>query len=93
MTTGLTGAVMAALAGVRDPELDESLVELGFLDSVRIEDGIRRMTGPEPEDELPRVLPVLGLALVPVLAAAPASQELRMYLTMALTGTYTQVYA
>ncbi len=31
-------AVLAALGTVTDPELDESLVELGFLDSVRIED-------------------------------------------------------
>ena len=31
-------AVLAALGTVSDPELDESLVELGFLDSVRIED-------------------------------------------------------
>jgi metal-sulfur cluster biosynthetic enzyme len=31
-------AVLAALRTVSDPELDESLVELGFLDSVRIED-------------------------------------------------------
>jgi metal-sulfur cluster biosynthetic enzyme len=31
-------AVLAALRTVTDPELDESLVELGFLDSVRIED-------------------------------------------------------
>jgi metal-sulfur cluster biosynthetic enzyme len=31
-------AVLAALSMVTDPELDESLVELGFLDSVRIED-------------------------------------------------------
>jgi metal-sulfur cluster biosynthetic enzyme len=31
-------AVLAALRAVSDPELDESLVELGFLDHVRIED-------------------------------------------------------
>jgi len=31
-------AVLAALGTVSDPELDESLVALGFLDSVRIED-------------------------------------------------------
>jgi metal-sulfur cluster biosynthetic enzyme len=31
-------AVLAALRTVSDPELDESLVELGFLDSVRIEE-------------------------------------------------------
>jgi metal-sulfur cluster biosynthetic enzyme len=31
-------AVVAALRAVSDPELDESLVELGFLDRVRIED-------------------------------------------------------
>jgi len=31
-------AVLAALRTVSDPELDESLVELGFLDSVRIDD-------------------------------------------------------
>jgi metal-sulfur cluster biosynthetic enzyme len=31
-------AVLAALSMVTDPELDESLVELGFLDSVRVED-------------------------------------------------------
>jgi metal-sulfur cluster biosynthetic enzyme len=31
-------AVLAALRTVTDPELDESLVELGFLDSVRIDD-------------------------------------------------------
>jgi metal-sulfur cluster biosynthetic enzyme len=31
-------AVLAALRTVSDPELDESLVELGFLDSVRIQD-------------------------------------------------------
>ena len=31
-------AVLAALRTVSDPELDESLVELGFLDRVRIED-------------------------------------------------------
>jgi metal-sulfur cluster biosynthetic enzyme len=34
----LETAVLAALRTVSDPELDESLVELGFLDSVRIED-------------------------------------------------------
>src|SRR5438067_705235 len=32
-------AVVAALHRVSDPELDESLVELGFLDSVHIEGG------------------------------------------------------
>ena len=37
---GLAGAVMAALAGVRDPELDESVTELGFVDGV-IESGGR----------------------------------------------------
>jgi metal-sulfur cluster biosynthetic enzyme len=30
----MTGAVMAALAGVRDPELDESVTELGFVAGV-----------------------------------------------------------
>lgn len=32
-------AVLAALRNVNDPELDESLVELGFVDSVRVERG------------------------------------------------------
>ena len=32
-------AVLAALRNVSDPELDESLVELGFVDSVRIDGG------------------------------------------------------
>ena len=32
-------AVLAALRTVTDPELDESLVELGFVDSVRINGG------------------------------------------------------
>ncbi|MEA2501979.1 MAG: hypothetical protein QOD49_360 [Actinomycetota bacterium] len=39
MTTGLTGAVMAALAGVRDPELDESVTDLGFVAGVTVADG------------------------------------------------------
>ena len=39
MTPGLTGAVMAALAGVRDPELDESVTELGFVADVTVAGG------------------------------------------------------
>ncbi|HEV7535359.1 MAG TPA: iron-sulfur cluster assembly protein [Acidimicrobiia bacterium] len=34
MTPGLTSRVMAALAGVRDPELDESVTDLGFVADV-----------------------------------------------------------
>jgi metal-sulfur cluster biosynthetic enzyme len=34
MTPGLTSKVMAALAGVRDPELDESVTDLGFVADV-----------------------------------------------------------
>ncbi len=37
--TGLTGAVMAALAGVRDPELDESVTDLGFVADVIVAGG------------------------------------------------------
>jgi metal-sulfur cluster biosynthetic enzyme len=36
---GLTGAVMAALAGVRDPELDESVTDLGFVAGVIVAGG------------------------------------------------------
>lgn len=36
---GLAGAVMAALASVRDPELDESVTELGFVDGVIVSGG------------------------------------------------------
>jgi metal-sulfur cluster biosynthetic enzyme len=35
----LAGAVMAALAGVRDPELDEPVTELGFVDSLIVSGG------------------------------------------------------
>lgn len=34
MTPGLTSRVMAALAGVRDPELDQSVTDLGFVADV-----------------------------------------------------------
>jgi len=36
---GLTSAVMAALAGVRDPELDESVIDLGFVADVIVVGG------------------------------------------------------
>jgi metal-sulfur cluster biosynthetic enzyme len=49
VTPGLTSAVRAALAGVRDPELDESVTDLGFVAEVtvaggRVEVGLRLPT-------------------------------------------------
>jgi metal-sulfur cluster biosynthetic enzyme len=38
-SVSLEGAVLAALRAVSDPELDESLVELGFVDSVDVDEG------------------------------------------------------
>jgi metal-sulfur cluster biosynthetic enzyme len=39
-TTVSEATVLDALRGVIDPELDESLVDLGFIHSVRVEDGV-----------------------------------------------------
>ena len=38
-TTSLSDGVLAALSTVLDPELDEPITDLGFVRSVRIQDG------------------------------------------------------
>lgn len=40
MSTGTEAAVLDALAGVRDPELDEPITELGFVSHVAVEGGV-----------------------------------------------------